>query len=523
VGYNLRVKGPAAGLSGRADPVDGRRRAALKRKKEITAVVLAAGEGTRMKSSLPKVLHPVCGRPMLLVVLDALRELRPRRILVVAGNGADLVREAVGDTAEVVVQEKRLGTGHAVLTAEPHLEPNDENLLVLAGDTPLITPSTLQELSGLFFESGAEAAMLTLRLPDPSGYGRVLRGQGGEVQAVVEEKDASEEVKAVDEVNASVYVFRRPDLFSCLREVDNRNRKGEYYLTDVVGKLRERGGRVVALRAGDAAEGLGVNTRAELAEAERQMRLRVNRRLMEEGVGITDPTVTYIDLGVEVGRETVIFPFTFLQGSTRVGENCRIGPGARIVDSTLGDGVVVQESVVRESVLEDGCNVGPYASLRPGTRLGKQAKAGTFVEMKNSSVGRGSKVPHLSYMGDADIGEGVNVGAGSITCNYDGEKKHPTVIEDGAFIGSDTMFIAPVRIGRGAVTGAGSAISKDVPPGALGVERAPQKIIEGWKKRKPSDTRRLRKLPPGGKLPSGEKQPSADKLPPAGKAPRDGR
>jgi len=473
-----------------------------RKKPQVTALVLAAGEGTRMKSSLPKVLHPVCGRPMLLVVLDALQELKPRRILVVAGNGAELVEEAVGGRAEVVVQAQRLGTGHAVLTAEPRLLPEDEHLLVLAGDMPLITADTLRELVALHLRSGSPATLLTARLEDSSGYGRVIRDAAGEVRGIVEEADASPQERAVEEINTSIYVFERGELFACLPGVGNRNRKGEYYLTDVIAMIRERGGRISALTAADPCEGLGINTRAELAEAERVMRGRIVRRLMEEGVTVIDPSLTYVDLGVEVGEDTVIHPLTFLQGETRVGRRCVIGPAARVVDSLLGDEVTVQESVVRECVLEDGSSVGPFASLRPGTRLGKGAKAGTFVEMKNTAVGEGSKVPHLSYMGDAVIGRDVNVGAGSITCNYDGEKKHTTVIEDGAFIGSDTMLIAPVRVGREAVTGAGSAISRDVPDGALAVERSGQRIIENWKKRRGSDTVRLRR--PGSLRAEGE-------------------
>ncbi len=446
-----------------------------------------------MKSSLPKVLHPVCGRPMLLVMLDTLESLRPRRVLLVAGSDAERVMQAVGSRAEVAVQEERLGTGHAVLTAGPLLRPEDERILILAGDMPLVTASTLEELLALHQKSGAKATLLTVRLPDPTGYGRVVRNGTGEVQRIVEEKEATPSERRIDEINTSIYVFERSELFECLNGLGRDNRKGEYYLTDVVAMIRESGGKVSALTADDPCEGMGVNNRAELAEAERVLRGRINRRLMEEGVTMIDPSLTYVDLGVEVGEDTVIYPLTFLQGVTKIGRGCVIGPAARIIDSVLGDGVTVQESVVRESVLEDCSSVGPYASLRPGTRLGKGSRAGTFVEMKKTVVGEGSKVPHLSYMGDATIGRGVNVGAGSITCNYDGEKKHATVIEDGAFIGSDTMLIAPVRVGRGAVTGAGSSISRDVPDGALAVERSGQRIIENWKKRKGSDTARLRR------------------------------
>lgn len=464
------------------------------KKKPVTVVVLAAGEGTRMKSSLPKVLHPLCGRPMLLILLDTLKKLRVDRTLVVAGYQADQVREAVGASAEVVLQKERLGTGHAVIMASKAFTPEDENILVLVGDAPLITEATLKGFIDRFVLTGASAAVLTMQLENPAGYGRVVRGADGEITRIVEERDATEAVKLISEVNTSIYLFKRSDLMDCLDELDNKNRKKEYYLTDVVEKLLKKSLPVTTMQAGEAVEAMGINTRAQLAEADRVMRMRVNRAFMEEGVTITDPAQTYIDVGVAIGRDSVIQPFTFIGGATRIGEECVIGPFARITDSTLGDRVEVRESVVRESAIDNGASVGPYASLRPGTRLMSGAKAGTFVELKNTVVGRKSKVPHLSYMGDAVLGEEVNIGAGSITCNYDGAKKHPTTIDDGAFIGSDTMFVAPVRIGKGAVTGAGSTISRDVPASALGVERSPQRIVENWrKKKKTGSTKRIKK------------------------------
>jgi bifunctional UDP-N-acetylglucosamine pyrophosphorylase/glucosamine-1-phosphate N-acetyltransferase len=463
------------------------------KKRPITAVVLAAGEGTRMKSSLPKVLHPICGRPMLLVLLDTLKEMKTDRVIVVAGHGADQVRETLGTGIEVVLQEERLGTGHAMMVAGESFGPADENVLVLAGDIPLITTSTLKAFTDRFIHTGARAAVLTMQLDDPAGYGRVVRGSDGEIARIVEERDASEAEKMINEVNTSIYLFKRQELLDCLGELDNANRKKEYYLTDAVEKMLARDLPVTTLPMADSAEAMGINTRSQLAEAGRILRSRINRRFMDEGVTVVDPYQTYIDLGVSIGRDTVIQPLTFLTGATRIGEGCLIGPSARIADSTLGNRVTVQESVVRESVIEDGASVGPYASLRPGTRMKRGAKAGTFVEIKNTVVGRKSKVPHLSYIGDAVIGEEVNVGAGSITCNYDGAEKHATTIDDGAFIGSDTMLIAPVRIGKGAVTGAGSAISRDVPAAALGVERAPQKNIENWKKKKTGSTKKIKK------------------------------
>lgn len=448
------------------------------------ALVLAAGEGTRMKSETPKVLHRVCGRSMISWVLDALEELacsgRIDRILVVTGKGAAEVEREVGERAACVVQEERKGTGHAVMTAAPQVDADE--LLVLTADTPLITAATLGALVEKHRE-GAAVTILTAEVDDPTGYGRILRGAGGGVERIVEEGEAGPDEKGIREVNTSTYVFRWPDLREVLPEIGTANAKGEYYLTDAVALLARAGEPISAHVAGDAHEVMGVNSREHLAEAESLMRRRINRRWMAEGVTMEDPSTTYIGGEVTIGRDTVLRPLVFLEGTTEIGEGCVIGPNVRIADSRLGGGVTVEQATLRECELEDGVSVGPYASLRPGSVLRAGSKAGTFVETKKTVVGRWSKVPHLSYMGDAEIGDGVNVGAGSITCNYDGVSKHRTVIEDEAFIGSDTMFIAPVRIGKGAVTGAGSAISRDVPPGALGVERGKQRNIIEYKKK----------------------------------------
>jgi bifunctional UDP-N-acetylglucosamine pyrophosphorylase/glucosamine-1-phosphate N-acetyltransferase len=449
------------------------------------ALVLAAGEGTRMRSEQAKVMHPVCGRPMLSWVLDALVEVERAgdidRILVVVGKGAPEVEEEVGDRAACVLQEERKGTGHAVMTASSHIDADE--VLVVTGDSPLITPRTI---SGLCELHGAEKPAVTIlgtELSDPTGYGRILRDGEGRVTGIVEETEASTEQRSVKEVNTSTYIFDWEALREVLSDLSTDNAKGEYFLTDAIALLARAGGRASAYITPDSTEVLGVNSREHLAEAERLMRERINRHWMEEGVTMEDPSTTFIGGEVSIGRDTVLRPLVMLEGRTVVGEGCVLGPNTRVVDSRLGDKVVVEQATVRECELEDGVNVGPYASLRPGSAFGAGSKAGTFVETKNTVVGKGSKVPHLSYMGDADIGEDANIGAGSITCNYDGVEKHRTVIEDEAFVGSDTMFIAPVRIGKGAVTGAGSAISKDVPPGALGVERSKQKNILEYKKR----------------------------------------
>ncbi len=456
------------------------------------AIVLAAGEGTRMKSSLPKVIHQLCERPMLQWVLDAVTGLGVDRTLVVLGFGAEGVREALagcGDSVEFVIQEEQLGTGHAVLAAAPALREDDDEILVVPGDAPLIRRETLEDLLRAH-RVGAAATILTAEPADPGGYGRVVRYGSGEVQRIVEDSDADEAIRAIRETNTSFYVFKREPLLAALRNLNRDNVQFEYYLTDVIHILSGEGHRVLAATADDARETMGINTRAQLAQAAALMRERINQCWMDEGVTLEDPALTFIGGRASIGRDTVIRPLTFIGGDTVIGENCLIGPSCRIQDSRIEDGARVTESVLVECEIGAGALVGPYASVRPGTVLGAGAKLGTFVEAKNTRVGRGSKVPHLSYMGDADIGENANVGAGTITCNYDGEKKHRTVIEDGAFIGSDTMLVAPVKIGKGAVTGAGSAITKDVPEGALGVERAQQKNIPGWRRNRKGEDER---------------------------------
>jgi len=449
------------------------------------ALVLAAGEGTRMKSDRPKVMHRVCGRPMLSWVLDALEKVKETGhidgILVVAGRGADEVEDEVCERATCVVQEERKGTGHAVMVAAPLIEA--EELLVITADSPLLTPLTMRRLCEQHSAEGAAATILTTMLDDPTGYGRIMRDEKGEVKGIVEEVEAGPEEKEIKEVNTSVYVFRWPALEKALPRLGTGNAKGEYFLTDAIALLVQAGESISACITPDASETLGINSREHLAQAEALMRQRINRRWMAEGVTMEDPTTTFIGGEVTIGRDTLLRPLVMLEGTTMVGEGCVLGPNTRIVDSRLGSEVTVEQATVRECELEDGVNVGPYASLRPGSVFRAGSKAGTFVETKKTVVGKGSKVPHLSYMGDAEIGDGVNVGAGSITCNYDGARKHRTIIEDEAFIGSDTMFVAPVRIGKGAVTGAGSTISKDVPPGGLGVERNQQKNIPEYRKK----------------------------------------
>jgi bifunctional UDP-N-acetylglucosamine pyrophosphorylase/glucosamine-1-phosphate N-acetyltransferase len=454
--------------------------------RSLVAVVLAAGKGKRLKSERPKVLHEVCGRPSLWHVLRAAQAARPVRTVVVVGREAEQVRAAVGSwglrsSPEFVDQGKLSGTGHAVMAVE-HAVGDADDVLVLAGDGPLVTGEHVRKLVSAHRRTRAAASLLSTELPDPTGYGRVVR-EGDRFIEIAEEADASAKVRRIREVSTLVYVFRRDDLFKALPLVGRDNRLREYYLQDVFPILQEKGERVSVVAA-DLGGGLGINSRSELAAVTSIMRARIIERHMENGVTFLDPDTAYVDVDVRIGQDSVIQPLTVLQGRTRIGVGCAIGPATRVVDSAIGDQAEVTFSVVKESRVGPGASVGPYASLRPGTVLEAGAKAGTFVEIKQSRVGKGSKVPHLAYVGDATIGEEANIGAGVVTVNYDGTTKHPTVIGDRAFVGSDTMLIAPVKVGKEASTGAGSVITRDVPPGALAVERAEQRIVPGYAQRK---------------------------------------
>ena len=451
----------------------------------LSVVVLAAGEGKRFRSALPKPLHPVAGRPLLWHVLAAAAPLKADRTVVVVGNGGNQVAGAVEgfDLGPVglAVQADQRGTGDALAAALPLLG-DDEDVMVLSGDTPLISAGLLEGLLDAHRSARADATLATTTLEDPTGLGRILRDQDGAVTGVVEERDAGPAQRALREVSVGMYVFRRPAL-DHLAELRPDNHQGEYYLPDLVPRILAAGGRVVTAE-GPEDETRGVNDRVELATAAAVLRRRLLERLMLAGVTVTDPATTYVDADVEVGQDTVLAPMTFLEAGTRVGARCRIGPNVRLVGCTVGDDATVSQAVAAQSVIGDRASVGPFASLRPGSDLGEHSKAGTFVEVKNSTVGPGSKVPHLSYVGDADIGAGANVGAGTVFVNYDGVSKHRTVVGDGAFIGSDTMLVAPVTVGSGAQTAAGSTITKDVPPDALAIERSDQRTIEGWAARR---------------------------------------
>ncbi|HUW66349.1 MAG TPA: bifunctional UDP-N-acetylglucosamine diphosphorylase/glucosamine-1-phosphate N-acetyltransferase GlmU [Spirochaetia bacterium] len=449
----------------------------------LAAVILAAGQGTRMKSAWPKVLHRVAGRPMIEYVLEAVRGAGVDRVVVVVGHEAGQVEAWLANRVETVRQTEQLGTGHALLQTGPCLSDFDGDLLVLCGDTPLVSAGDLASLVQTHREAGAAGTVLTAQLAQPEGYGRIIRDAAGAVSRIVEQKDAGREELDVREVNSGIYCFNARGLFAALRSLTPDNAQGEYYLTDCIRYFQETGLTVAAKQALDGTRILGINSRVQLAQVEAIMRRGIVERLMLQGVTVVDPSSTFVDAGVKVGPDSVIYPFTFLEGQTVAGERCRIGPGARLVDARLGDGVEVQYSVVTGSSLAGGVTVGPFAYIRPDCTIGQGVKVGDFVELKKTVIGAGSKVPHLSYIGDATLGENVNIGAGTITCNYDGRQKWPTWIGSRAFIGSNTNLVAPVRVGEEAVTGAGSTITRDVPGGALGVARARQSNLPGWSAR----------------------------------------
>ena len=447
----------------------------------LAAVILAAGQGTRMKSVLPKVLHPVAGKPMLAHVVGTAGALEASPIIPVVGHGAEEVRAAMaGLGLRFVLQPEQLGTGHALLCAEGALTGFSGALLLLCGDVPLLQEKTLRALMEHHCRQAACVTILTAEMSDPAGYGRIIRGAEG-VKRIVEEKDADESERRVREINTGIYLFRAPQVFALLRDVDNRNAQGEYYLTDVVAAARRAGERVEALLIDDAEEAMGINDRIQLAEAGRIMRQRINADHQRAGVTLVDPMAAYIDPDVSIGPETLIHPGVHLRGRTRIGSGCEIEPGVVVTDCTIGDKVHIKPgSVLSESTVGNNCAIGPMAHLRPGTVLAGSNKIGNFVETKKAVIGEKSKASHLTYIGDASVGKNVNIGCGTITCNYDGVNKHQTTIGDDVFVGSDVQFVAPVTIGRGSLIGAGSTITKDVPADALAISRSEQKNIEGW-------------------------------------------
>ncbi|MFJ8732490.1 bifunctional UDP-N-acetylglucosamine diphosphorylase/glucosamine-1-phosphate N-acetyltransferase GlmU [Streptomyces bauhiniae] len=452
-------------------------------------VVLAAGEGTRMKSATPKVLHQICGRSLVGHVLAASRALDPAELVVVVGHAREQVAAHLAEIdpeVRTAVQEQQNGTGHAVRMALEELGgPVDGTVVVVCGDTPLLTADTLAALTGTHQADGNAVTVLTAEVPDATGYGRIVRdGASGAVTAIVEHKDATDEQRAIREINSGVFAFDGRLLADALKQVRTDNSQGEEYLTDVLGILRAAGHRVGASVAGDHREIAGINNRVQLSEARRTLNDRLLTAAMLDGVTVVDPATTWVDVTVGFGRDAVVHPGTQLTGATRIDQGAEVGPNSRLNDTVVGAGARVDNTVADGALVGEGATVGPYAYLRPGTRLGVKAKIGTYVETKNASIGEGTKVPHLSYVGDATIGDFTNIGAASVFVNYDGESKHHTTVGSHCKTGSDNMFVAPVTVGDGAYTGAGSVITKDVPPGALAVARGQQRNIEGWVARK---------------------------------------
>jgi len=453
------------------------------KKNPIACVILAAGKGVRMKSDAPKVLHCVGGKPMLVHPLMRARELGPERIVVVLGKGADEVRAILGKGVKTVIQEKQLGTGHAVMCARSALKGFRGTALILYGDTPLLATESLRAMLKAHNKAGVPLTILTARFTWPNRLGRVIRGENGRVLRVIEAADASKEEMEIEEVNAGIYAAQSDFLFKALDRVKADNAQGEYYLTDVI-EIAAKGGGVAAFTAPDPEEVLGINDRVELAQAERAMNNRTLLRLMRDGVTVIAPEATIVNDGVRVGAETIIYPGAVIEGGAIIGKRCLIGPGAFIRDSQVGDDVEIRaHSVMEGSKVGDRSTVGPSAHLRPESVIGADCRIGNFVETKKVTIGNGTKASHLTYLGDAEIGRNVNIGCGTITCNYDGTAKHKTIIEDDVFVGSDTQLVAPVRVGKGAYIGSGSTITRDVPAGALSVARARQRDMPGWGER----------------------------------------
>lgn len=448
----------------------------------LHVVVLGAGKGTRMKSALPKVLHGAAGLPLLEWVLRVARSLQPASITVVLGHGADAVKAAAqADDVRFVIQEPQLGTGHALLQAAPMLDGQSGRVLLLSGDVPLLRAASVQGLLEAQRANQAAVVVATAVVPDPTGYGRMVRDRDGALLRIVEHRDATDQERAIAEINSGVYVFDLAPLFNALRRIGSANAQGEYYLPDLVGIFRGDGRAVEAVVLDDADEIRGINTRAELADVGRVLRERINAGHMAAGVTLVDPATAYIGPDVTIGPDTLVHPFVVLDGRTAVGGGCEIHAGSHVSDSRLADGVtVLNHCVIEASEVSEGGRIGPFARIRPDSVIGAEVHIGNFVEVKKSRLGKGTKVGHLSYLGDSEIGAGVNVGAGTITCNYDGQKKHKTTVGDGAFVGSNSTLVAPVTIGQKAYVAAGSAITMDVPDGALGISRGRQANKAGW-------------------------------------------
>ncbi len=455
---------------------------------ELHIVILAAGKGTRMKSEVPKVLHKIAGLAIIDRVLRVSSPLAPASTTVVVGHSANQIRQHLAPQQGVAfaVQEDQRGTGHALLQTRPLLENREGTVVLLSGDVPLLKSATVHSLIEAHVEAGAAATVVTATVARPFGYGRIVRS-GGRMTRIVEERDASPAQRKITEINSGIYAFELSSLFRALDEIKPANAQGEFYLPDLIGIFRKRKRPVATWTVTAADEIRGINSRSELAEVTKMVRQQKNEELMAAGVTLIDPATTYIDTDVEVGADTVIHPFVILEGTTKVGTACEIHAGTRIVNSTIGDRVTIRNhTIVSESTVENGAILGPFAHLRPGSQVGEEARVGNFVELKKTSLGPGAKANHLSYLGDTEVGAKANVGAGTITCNYDGHQKHQTRIGAGAFVGSDSTLVAPISIGDGSYIAAGSTITEDVPAGALGIARGRQENKDGWVEKRKS-------------------------------------
>jgi bifunctional UDP-N-acetylglucosamine pyrophosphorylase/glucosamine-1-phosphate N-acetyltransferase len=446
----------------------------------MMAVILAAGEGKRMKSKKAKVLHEIYGMPLVKWVYQSAKNAGIDDRVIVVGHKAQEVKEKLGDEILYAFQDKQLGTGHAVMQAQEYFANKEGYVIVLYGDTPLVTSETLKEAISFHKENNNSATVITADLDDPTGYGRIIRSGDGSVLRIVEHKDATDEEKNIKEVNSGMYCFNINDLREALGELDNNNSQGEYYLTDTIEILLNKGKNVRAIKIKDSNEILGINDRIQLAKAGEIIRNRILQRFMENGVTIIDPASTFIDQEAEIGIDTVIYPSTIIEGRTKIGEDCVIGPGSRIVSCEIADGVEVKNSVVLESSIDSGTKVGPFAYIRPGSKIGKNVKIGDFVEVKKSIIGDKTKISHLTYVGDAEIGKGVNLGCGVVVVNYDGKKKNKTAVGDNCFVGCNVNLISPVEIKDNAYIAAGSTITDLVPENALAIARNRQVIKENW-------------------------------------------
>lgn len=449
---------------------------------KLKAIILAAGAGTRMKSKLPKVLHKVCGQTMLGHVIDVASNSNAKECIAVIGHGADKVKESLSPEVKTVLQEEQLGTGHAVMMAYDHIE--EGTVLVLYGDGPLITEDTLNSLMDYHREGDYKATVLTTDLPNPKGYGRIIRDVHGQLDKIVEEKDTTEEEKSIMEINSGIYCFDGKLLKDALPKLKNDNAQKEYYLTDVLSIIRDMGFKVGVYKADEYEDIMAVNSREQLTEVEAIMRKRIAKKHMINGVTIINPEHTYIEKTVIIGADTIIYPGVSLTGNTVIGEDCIIGQNSRIENTTIGNGVEVQSSTIIESKIDDYTTIGPYAYLRPNSNIGKHVKIGDFVEIKNTTIGDNSKASHLAYIGDADVGKNVNIGCGVVFVNYDGKNKHRSIVEDNAFVGSNANLVAPVIVRENGYVACGSTITKEVPKGSLAVARGRQENKEGWAERK---------------------------------------